>query len=71
MNHHDPPLFHAPYGSQRGRFAIESLEMLDGKLGGKAEGLVLEWAELHQDDLRREWSLAQSRRPLFKIKPLE
>ena len=70
-NEHEPPHFHVRYGSQRARFAIDDLRMLDGDLGPRARGLVLEWAGLHQAELRQEWGLVQSRRPLFPIAPLE
>lgn len=70
-NDHEPPHFHARYGSRKARFDIENLQILDGDLGTKARGLVLEWASAHQDELRREWHLAMRREPLFKIEPLE
>ena len=68
---HEPPHFHVRYGSQRARFAIDDLRMLDGDLGPRARVLVLEWAALHQAELGQEWELVQSRRPLFPIAPLE
>jgi len=34
-------------------------------------GLVAEWGALHQDELRDDWTLAEQRAPLKKIKPLE
>jgi len=37
----------------------------------RALGLVLEWAELHQRELRDNWALAQQRKPLNDITPLE
>jgi len=70
-NDHEPPHFHVRYGAQRARFAIEDLRMMDGNLGPRARGLVVEWATLHQDELQKEWLLAKSRRPLFRISPLE
>ena len=70
-NDHDPPHFHARYAAQKARFAIDDLRMIEGDLGTRARNLVVEWAELHQEELRREWELAQAREPLFKIEPLE
>jgi len=70
-NDHDPPHFHARYGSQRGRFAISDLRMIDGDLGPRVRGLVVEWASNHQDELRQDWELAQGRKPLVSIAPLE
>ena len=70
-NDHEPPHFHARYGSQRARFAIEDLHMIDGNIGPRVRGLVVEWASRHQDELRRDWDLARRREPLFPITPLE
>jgi len=50
---------------------IKELSLIDGDLGSRAQCLVLDWATIHQDELRREWELAQARQPLFKIEPLE
>lgn len=70
-NDHPPPHFHARYGRQMARIAIDTLEFLEGDLGPRARNLVLEWAMAHQSELRDEWNLAAQRRPLFKIDPLE
>jgi hypothetical protein len=50
---------------------IDSLLLLDGHLPPRALGLVVEWGALHQDELRDDWSRAEQRAPLKKIKPLE
>jgi hypothetical protein len=68
---HEPPHFHARYGSQKARFAIDDLRILDGHLGPRARGLVVEWATLHLEELRREWDLAKAHEPLFAIEPLD
>jgi hypothetical protein len=68
---HAPPHFHVRYGSQKARFAIEDLRMLDGNLGRRARGLVVEWATLHQDELRTDWENARQQLPLLPIAPLE
>jgi hypothetical protein len=68
---HDPPHFHARYGSKKGRFAVDDLRMIDGDLSPRVRGLVIEWASLHQEELRRDWELARSRQPLRPIPPLE
>lgn len=71
IHHHDPPHFHVRYGSQKARFAIVDLRMIDGDIGPRARGLVVEWASLHQDELHQEWELGRTRKPLFPIAPLE
>ncbi|HEY5312270.1 MAG TPA: DUF4160 domain-containing protein [Pirellulales bacterium] len=45
--------------------------MTAGHLPRRALGLVLDWAELHQNELRANWILAQQRRPISSIEPLE
>jgi hypothetical protein len=68
---HAPPHFHARYAGQRGRFAIDDLRLLDGKLSPRARGLVIEWASRHQPELRANWERAARREPLQSIEPLE
>ena len=70
-NEHETPHFHARYGSQKSRFAIEDLRMLDGNLSPRIRGLIVEWASLHLEELRRDWGLAAAQQPLVPIAPLE
>ena len=46
-------------------------EILSGNFPRRAQHLVLEWLELHRDELQEDWILAQDRNPLNKIEPLE
>jgi hypothetical protein len=68
---HAPPHFHVRYGSQRARFAIDGLHMLDGDIGPRVRGLVVEWASRHQRELQADWERARDRKPLVPIDPLE
>ena len=70
-NDHSPPHFHVRYADQRAIVAIETLRILEGSLSSRAMGLVSEWAKLHQQELRDDWSLARQQAPLRKIAPLE
>jgi uncharacterized protein DUF4160 len=70
-NDHDPPHFHVRYGSQRARFAIEDLRMMEGDITPRVRGLVVEWASRHHAELHQEWQLARAAEPLFPIAPLE
>ena len=67
---HTPPHFHATYGD----FDIE-VSIKDGVVTGKfpkrALRHVLEWHDLHKDELLDNWRLATKRKPLKKITPLE
>jgi hypothetical protein len=67
---HDPPHFHARYGSDKATIEIGTLRILDGKLPARALSLILEWALLHRDELMRNWVEARNSRPLQKIEPL-
>ena len=68
---HALPHFHAKYAGQRISLAIEDARILAGDLPGRALDLLLEWRELHRDELLDNWRLAQERKPLRKIDPLE
>ena len=41
---HNPPHFHARYGSDTAAMEITSLRVLEGRLPSRALGLVVEWA---------------------------
>ena len=69
-NDHEPPHFHALYGEFQATVAIEELRVLEGELPRRALDLVLDWAELHQDELRENWRLARARSSPKKITPL-
>lgn len=70
-NDHSPPHFHARYGDSEIRVNIEDGEIISGEFPRRAQRLVLEWLELHRSELLEDWSLAQDRKPLKKIEPLE
>ncbi|MCO6439185.1 MAG: DUF4160 domain-containing protein [Phycisphaerae bacterium] len=70
-NDHDPPHFHARYGSRKATFAIDDLRLLDGDIGPRAHGLVVEWGRLHKEELAEAWELSREHKPLAAIPPLE
>ncbi len=70
-NDHAPPHFHVRYGEQRAIIGIDSLTVLGGKLSPRGLGLVMEWAAVHQNELREDWGLAERQAPLKSIAPLE
>jgi hypothetical protein len=67
---HEPPHFHATYGG----FEI-TVGILDGIVQGRfprrALGHVLEWLDLHRDELIANWERARAREALEPIPPLE
>jgi hypothetical protein len=68
---HEPPHFHARYGQDQAIIGLDSLRVLEGRLPPRALGLVMEWAAVHQAELRADWELARRQAPLRKIAPLE
>ncbi len=68
---HPPPHFHAIYGGEKAVIDIESLAFIGGKLPPRARGLVIEWATLHQDELRAAFHKAQALEAPEKIAPLD
>ena len=66
FDEHNPPHFHVRYNDFRAVIGIRDLNQLDGQLPAKVRGLVLEWAEIHQDELLVMWET----RDFHKIAPL-
>ena len=52
---HAPPHFHAEYSGQEVKIDIQTLAVISGKLPGRALGLIVEWATLHQAELVELW----------------
>jgi hypothetical protein len=67
---HSPPHFHAIYGEYEVTVEIDS-GIINGRFPKRALRLVFEWLELYKDELLGNWRLAEQRRPLNKITPLE
>lgn len=44
--------------------------VLEGSIHPRAIGLVIEWTELHRDELMADWALAKTFQPLDPIPPL-
>jgi hypothetical protein len=68
---HPPPHFHVRYGSQQAIIAIETLQMLEGRLSPRVLGLVVEWAMMHRSEIRRAGDQARRREAIDPIAPLE
>ncbi len=67
---HPPPHFHAFYGEYEALVRIENLSVLAGSMPARALGLVVEWASLHQEELRAAWRRASENQVPGKIQPL-
>ena len=68
---HQPPYFHAIYGSFEALIDINNLSVLNGKLPRRAIELVLDWAELHQQELLDNWNLCRNNQTPNMILPLQ
>ena len=67
---HAPPHFHAIYSEYEITVEIDS-GVINGRFPRRALRLVLEWLELHKDELLENWQLVEEKKPLKQIAPLE
>jgi hypothetical protein len=70
FNEHNPPHFHARYSDFEITVEINS-GIVEGKFPKRALNIVLEWYELHKEELMDDWNLLQSTGEFKKIQPLE
>ena len=67
---HNPPHFHAWYGDYKVTVGIKD-SLVKGEMPGRALRLILEWVDLHREELMNNWTLAQKGSALEKIEPLK
>ena len=67
---HNPPHFHAIYGDYEAMFSIETLQIMRGQMPARVQGLIVEWASLHQEELKENWLLVTEQQTFKKIQPL-
>jgi len=70
FNEHNPPHFHAKYGDYEIIVEI-STGIIEGKFPRRALNLVIEWHELHKDELMQDWESIRTTGEFKKIAPLE
>lgn len=68
---HQPSHFHAVYGEYEVQITIDDLTIFSGYFPPRALGLVIEWASIHQDELKKDWDQAVNHQKLNKIEPLK
>ncbi len=68
---HEPPHFHVRYGEQKAIVSIDPSMILEGHLSARVLGFVVEWSNLHQEELAMNWELARQQKPLLKVDGLE
>lgn len=66
---HNPPHFHAKYGSQKVIVEIES-GIVKGEISERALRLIFEWLDLHREELKTAWEKAKKGEKPDKIEPL-
>lgn len=71
FNEHAPPHFHVEYAEYTAVVNIRELQVTEGQLPRRALELVLDWAELHQDELLHDWGLCQQHQQPLEIAPLK
>ena len=67
---HPPPHFHAFYGEFEVTVELAT-GVVTGRFPRRALRLLLEWYDLHREELEADWELARQSRPLQPIAPLE
>ena len=67
---HAPPHFHAEYGEFEISVEIDS-GIVTGRFPRRALTAVIDWYNIHKDELADNWELALQKRPLKPIDPLE
>ncbi len=70
FNEHNPPHFHVEYNEYKASIDIKTFGVMEGKLPSKVLGLVVEWAEDHQEELLSNWNHIAKTGEYLKIKPL-
>ena len=64
---HEPAHIHALYDEYVGVFDINTFEMTEGDMPTRAQKMIKEWLQLHQNELRDMW---QTQR-IVKLPPLQ
>jgi hypothetical protein len=67
---HYLPHIHVKYNEDEAVFAIETGELIEGKLPNSKRKLVEAWMEIHREDLKADWQLASQGQKPFPIDPL-
>lgn len=67
---HNPPHIHVRYGDFEVTITIEK-EIVRGEMPAKVLKMVLQWIDLHKEELLKNWENAQQGLKLNKIEPLK
>ncbi|MCL2040560.1 MAG: DUF4160 domain-containing protein [Bacteroidales bacterium] len=69
-NEHNPPHFHIKYGHYKAIYTIKN-GVIKGEVPISVIKKVIEWVEIHQDELYQNWELLKNGKDTNKIKPLK
>ncbi len=67
---HNPPLFHAEYDGYKAIVNINDCVVIKGFFPHKQLKLLLAWAEIHKEELLKNWELLAAFEQPNKINPL-
>lgn len=67
QSEHNPPHIHAIYNNNVAAIDFMTGQVIEGHLPTKALNMVLEWTEIHRDELRQIWETQDFK----QISPLE
>lgn len=67
---HPPPHLHALHGDAEALFDIRTGQVMAGRLARRETRYMVEWISRHRDDLMRNWALASTGQPTFRIEGL-
>lgn len=67
---HNPPHFHATYQNDKVSIEIENGKV-KGEISERALRLILEWLDIHRDEMMKAWEQASNGLEPDKIEPLK
>lgn len=67
---HVPAHFHAWYNEYKIIVSIKD-GVVKGEMPGRALKMILEWLDMHREELMANWENAQNGNPLERIEPLK
>ncbi len=68
---HHVPHFHAWYQGAKVVYGIDPVVKIEGGFPRRQERLIEAWAELHQDELKRDWELLRAGENPIPVAPLQ
>jgi hypothetical protein len=64
---HNPPHFHALYAEHEAIIAIQTRNVLAGRLPAKQQAIVMDWAARHEEELMENWNILQIPLPPMRL----